>query len=364
MRFKDFRQQLDERRRGSSRVRSVLNKQMKPYEFWLHPKFMSPFPITKPMMTKLESVNADTSAFHITDIESLKRLFDLEGSAKQISTVTKIVSADDGMEMLEKGIETDGGVVVELTGDVIFPVNFDVFSEIDNQGRRWIDIAELTHIMQDSGIGGWYREYSLFVADLSDKFYKKHKREIEEVYDAFYGDQEDGGVLLADMYKDALPQMKSFTWASRLFWAGSFGKTIKLGLNFRIGEEVNREKGIIDKIESTGVNTSLKSKVQRGLFDLTKGLFDKADEWFIKYIDDFPQLFEYELWGAKYDEYVMDNFTIDKVYFKQFESDNRKYIPMDQVVQELSGYMTADEIADGTLTDGELKRYFSKWVKK
>ena len=23
-----------------------------------------------------------------------------------------------------------------------------------------------------------------------------------------------------------------------------------------------------------------------------------------------------------------------------------------------------DEIADGTLTDGELKRYFSKWVKK
>ena len=170
--MKSFKSFLAERRRMSSGVRSILNRQMKPYEFWLHPKFMSPFPITKPMMKKLESVNEGVSAFHITDIDGLKNLFDLEGSAKQISTVTKIVSAEDGMEMLEKGIETAGGVVVELTGDVIFPVNFDVFSEIDNQGRRWIDIAELTHIMQDSGIGGWYREYSLYIADLSDRFYK------------------------------------------------------------------------------------------------------------------------------------------------------------------------------------------------
>ena len=362
--MKSFKSFLAERRRMSSGVRSILNRQMKPYEFWLHPKFMSPFPITKPMMKKLESVNEGVSAFHITDIDALKNLFDLEGSAKQISTVTQIVSAEDGMEMIEKGIETAGGVVVELTGDVIFPVNFDVFSEIDSQGRRWIDIGELTHIMQDSGVGGWYREYSLYVADLSDRFYKKHKREIEEVYDAFYGDQEDGGVLLADMYKDALPQMKSFTWASRLFWAGSFGKTIKLGLNFRIGEEVNREKGIIDKIESTGVNTSLIPKIKRGLFQLTKGLFDKADEWFVNYIDDFPQLWEYELWGAKYDEYVMDNFKIEDVYFKDFDVDKGLgYIPREEMIEKLSDYMSEEEIISGILSDQELKQYFSKWVK-
>ena len=361
--MKSFKSFLAERRRMSSGVKSILNRQMKPYEFWLHPTFMSPFPITKPMMKKLESVNEGVSAFHITDINALKNLFDLEGSAKQISTVTKIVSTEDGMEMLEKGIETAGGVVVELTGDVIFPVNFDVFSEIDSQGRRWIDINELGHIMQGSDIDDWFRVYSLYVADFSDKFYKKHKREIEEVYDAFYGDKDDNGKPLSDMYKNSLPQMKSFTWASRLFWAGSFGKTIKLGLNFRIGDEVDQEKGIIDKIESTGVNASLIPKIKRGLFQLTKGLFDKADEWFIKYIDDFPQLFAYELWGAKYNEYVMDNFKIDDVYFKDFAVDDRKYISREEMIEKLSDYMSEEEIISGILSDQELKQFFSKWVK-
>ena len=70
--MKSFKAFLAERRRMSSGVKSILNRQMKPYEFWLHPKFMSPFPITKPMMKKLESVNEGVSDFILRILMVLK----------------------------------------------------------------------------------------------------------------------------------------------------------------------------------------------------------------------------------------------------------------------------------------------------
>ena len=55
--------------------------------------------------------------------------------------MTFIDDVDMGMELLD-GIETAGGIVVEVVGDVPFKGDFDIFTSPDNQGRRWLDLNQ------------------------------------------------------------------------------------------------------------------------------------------------------------------------------------------------------------------------------
>ena len=147
MKFKDFRQQLNERRRESARVKQLLSSRAKPYEYWLSKKFTLPFCISKPMLTRMQNTQTDVEAFHVTDIDFIKTLFEVQNSAKSLSVTTEIEDKRAGVLMLE-GIETAGGILVELIGDVPFAGDHDIFTSSDSQGRRWIDIyqfsAELT----------------------------------------------------------------------------------------------------------------------------------------------------------------------------------------------------------------------------
>ena len=42
---------------------------------------------------------------------------------------------------MEKGVATGGGVVVEMDADVIVSASSDIMSEVDKQGRRWVEMS-------------------------------------------------------------------------------------------------------------------------------------------------------------------------------------------------------------------------------
>ena len=90
MKFKNFRQQLDERKRASAQVRQLLSSRAKPYEYWLSKKFTLPFCISKPMMTRMQNTQTDVEAFHVTDIDYIKAIFDIQNSAKSLSVTTQL----------------------------------------------------------------------------------------------------------------------------------------------------------------------------------------------------------------------------------------------------------------------------------
>lgn len=72
--------------------------------------------------------------FHVTDINRVKDLEALEGSRNAISASTLV------NEEFTEGIETDGEVIIEVEGDLLYCERTDMYSTPDKNGRRWITL--------------------------------------------------------------------------------------------------------------------------------------------------------------------------------------------------------------------------------
>jgi hypothetical protein len=79
-----------------------------------------------------------TTSLHVTTIENLPKVAALEGTKKSISTFNKI---DKYSKIVQngKGVDTDGGVFVLLSGVVLAQSIMDLWTAPDKQGRRWVN---------------------------------------------------------------------------------------------------------------------------------------------------------------------------------------------------------------------------------
>lgn len=75
------------------------------------------------------------TTFHITDISRIDQIKSIIGKEKPISTFTYI-----GKDFLSnlKGINTKGGVLFQIEGELVFDSTSDAMSQPDESGRRWI----------------------------------------------------------------------------------------------------------------------------------------------------------------------------------------------------------------------------------
>ncbi len=340
-----FKQFISERRRATPQIQAWLGTRAKPYEYWMTRQFELPFPISKPMLDWLQNLQKDVEAFHITDIDSIATLFDLQNSAKSLSVTTEIKSERAGMSMLE-GVETVGGIIVELRGDVPFAGDFDIFSSPDNQGRRWIDLKQFQkeHFRKsqnDSLFHNWDLIYRKTIVEHTKSFIKKNWYDLLDF--GFDGDYM--GYAVRDIY-----------WA-KVFWIGSQDFIVK-GMS---KEESLAEKGIIHKLgrvapELRGKRDKLDKEAKMTLFRITKDLFDKAEDYFTDNLLDFFG-FGTEDKVYEYNELVMDNFTIQRVIY------NYKYTPSDMEAF-IGKHMSREEIESSAMEETEILKYFKKWVSK
>ena len=92
-----------------------------------------------------------TKAFHLTDLVGVQRLKKMQGSKRSISAFYNMTDY-----MIQSGIRTDGGYVVELEGDVLAASPDDLSTQPDKSGRRWITVSTLMNSPTDSdpGLGG------------------------------------------------------------------------------------------------------------------------------------------------------------------------------------------------------------------
>jgi hypothetical protein len=79
-----------------------------------------------------------TTSLHVTTIENLPKVAALEGTKKSISTFNKI---DKYSKIVQngKGVDTDGGVFVVVSGVVLAQSIMDLWTAPDKQGRRWVN---------------------------------------------------------------------------------------------------------------------------------------------------------------------------------------------------------------------------------
>ena len=126
-----------------------------------------------------DSVTVRSTVFHVTDFDGVKKLKGLQGGKKSISAFYNI---DD--YILQGGIKTEGGYVVELVGDVLAAAPDDISSQPDKTGRRWLTLSTImnTSTASDPGLGGKskLRKMGDDLGRLLVKILKKNGEDIDE----------------------------------------------------------------------------------------------------------------------------------------------------------------------------------------
>ena len=109
---------------------------------------MGYIPLSKQMLRRLGitgKTQREEWAVHVTDYKGLVNVLKMEGSAKSLSTMTQVSSSEMALgyfgsdPMGSGGIQTKGGVVIQMSGDVVAAGAQDLMSAPDSQGRRWMD---------------------------------------------------------------------------------------------------------------------------------------------------------------------------------------------------------------------------------
>jgi hypothetical protein len=80
------------------------------------------------------------TTFHIGDVNGIDSMKDLIGTKKSLSTFRYM---EKNMLKDIKGIQTEGGIIYQIEGDLQFDAPADVMSTPDESGRRWITLHVL-----------------------------------------------------------------------------------------------------------------------------------------------------------------------------------------------------------------------------
>ena len=108
-------------------------------------------PLSSPIFKRVWPKTIRSKAFHVTDFDGVHKLKRLQGGKKSISA---FYNMDD--YIIQSGIKTEGGYVVELEGDVLAAAPDDISSQPDKTGRRWLTFSTIMnpYTAGDPGLGG------------------------------------------------------------------------------------------------------------------------------------------------------------------------------------------------------------------
>ena len=95
-------------------------------------------PMAPSILKRIGIGNYRATVFHVTDKSGFRGIEKLQGKKRSISAAFTL-SADT----LEKGIQTQGGTIIELDANILSSWKWDVMSTPDKSGRRWIQLNTL-----------------------------------------------------------------------------------------------------------------------------------------------------------------------------------------------------------------------------
>ena len=91
-----------------------------------------PIPLSSSIFKRVWPDDIRTTVFHLTDVDGLDKLVKLQGMKKSISAFTSM-----DRYYYSRGVQTAGGIIAEIDGNVLIAAPTDIMSRPDNTGRRW-----------------------------------------------------------------------------------------------------------------------------------------------------------------------------------------------------------------------------------
>ena len=146
-------------------------------------------PISGKMFKRIWPDTIRSTVFHATDLKGLERLKKIEGKKKSISAFWTMMS-----RYMEKGVATEGGLVVEMDADVLISARGDVMSEVDKQGRRWVEVSWFENAQRYS-VGADFRKIEKDLTTLISGLVKKYIPKDKEIQQTKYFAKDAGAVF-------------------------------------------------------------------------------------------------------------------------------------------------------------------------
>ena len=91
-----------------------------------------PIPLSSSIFKRVWPDDIRATVFHLTDGDGLDKLVKLQGKKKSISAFTSMYRY-----YYSRGVQTAGGIIAEIDGNVLIAAPTDIMSRPDNTGRRW-----------------------------------------------------------------------------------------------------------------------------------------------------------------------------------------------------------------------------------
>jgi hypothetical protein len=127
------------------------------------------------------------TTFHIGDVNGIDKVGEMVGTRKSLSTF-RFMEKDMLKDI--KGIQTEGGIIYQIEGDLQFDAPTDIMSTPDESGRRWITIHTLPIEFVEKFNKEYLKHNSFNYINSSkdlinyyrwvDGFIKEHAKEIRE----------------------------------------------------------------------------------------------------------------------------------------------------------------------------------------
>jgi len=127
------------------------------------------------------------TTFHIGDVNGIDKVGEMVGTRKSLSTF-RFMEKDMLKDI--KGIQTEGGIIYQIEGDLQFDAPTDIMSTPDESGRRWITIHTLPIEFVEKFNKEYLKHNSFNYINSSkdlinyyrwvDGFIKEHTKEIRE----------------------------------------------------------------------------------------------------------------------------------------------------------------------------------------
>ena len=119
------------------------------------------------------------NGIHITSLPKLAGLFDMEGKEKALSiTINMTPSALDIFGYV--GALTTGGYVVEIEGDALIAGDHDLYTQLDENGNRWLRLSNLVDGVSDDVTD------KVILNELKQLIEKEGTKEIYKVFKKYY----------------------------------------------------------------------------------------------------------------------------------------------------------------------------------
>lgn len=110
------------------------------YAFHFYPHI----PLSKKMIQRIEGqINLPLYAVHITSLDNVSTLIQIQNSARQISAMTN--PGQQLSSLIEGGVATEGGVWTIIYGYPVISAARDFWTKLDRQGRKWMSLEKLRY---------------------------------------------------------------------------------------------------------------------------------------------------------------------------------------------------------------------------